>query len=279
MESLDFYVVETLNNLSEWNYPEIKIKKDSNNVFLGSGNAFNVCLLLAKKFDGQAINVVNYKNFFRNDRSYCNIYIVSASGGKDAVRMAEVIKKKGLRFKLITNNSDAPAKKFAEKSFVFPSMIEPPTYNVSTYASMIYYFFEEDLDEIEEFIKKMRVPNIREYKYILFVTKDEFEPIGKMAARKIAESLSGIGSHCEGFSDVVHGFLIQPNKHRLIFSINQPFEFEGKKYELNINSYLGAMLSIYYIIGKNQTKEEMESIISQYKKFIKKFDWKLKKIM
>lgn len=283
IKTLDFYVKETLKKLNKWKYPKLKIKESPENLFLGSGNAFNVGLLFSKKFDGRALNVSEYKQFFSKRRKNLNIYLISASGGKDAVKMAKFLKKKKLSFYLLTNNPEAPAARFTEneKIFVFPSFKEPPTYNVSTYSSMIYHFLKEkkNLRKIRRFIEKIKVPNLRRFKYILFVSEDEFEPIARMCARKVVETFENVGSHAEPFSDAVHGFFVQPNKYRLLFCINQKCEVKGEKYELFINSHLGALLSAYYIIGKNQTKKDSMNILKKYKEIVKKQKWELKGIV
>ena len=276
--SVDYYVLRTLEKLEEWDYPEIDIEESERNVFLGSGNAFNTALLFIKVFDGIALNVGNYKEFFRKERKGYKVHIISASGGKDSVKMARFLKRKGIKIVLITNNPEAPSKKFASKVFVFPCFKEPPTYNVSTYSSMIYFLFKENVKKIKKFIQRIKIPNLKKYKYILFVSKDELYPIARMASRKVAETLQGIGSHAECISDAAHGFFIQPNKWRLVFCIDCDVE-ERKKFRLKIKSYLGSLLSSYYIIGKNQTASDSKNIAKNYALLIKKQKWKIRGIV
>lgn len=279
IECLDFYVIKTLNHLEKWGFPRLKIKKQEKNVFMGSGSAACVAKLFVEKFGGTALNISNYKRFFeRALKKSFSIYIISASGGKDAINMAEFLKKRKLKANLITCNKNAPAKKLVNKVFTFPCFKEPPTYNVSTYASMIYWLFGESVKKIKNTIKNIKVPNLRKHKYIFFLADDKYDIIAEMVSRKTAETLEGIGSNGDGFSNSVHGMLRQPNKERLVFCLNQKYPFKENVYELNIDSYLALMLTTYYIIGKNQTDKDTENLLKNYQQTIKKLDWKIDKI-
>lgn len=130
---------------------------------------------------------------------------------------------------------------------------EPPTYNTSTYASMIFSLFNEDVNEIEGCINALeesnQIPNLKKYSFIFFLSKDEQEPVASMCSLKITETLQNIGSNASGFTNAHHGLInIQPNNKRLLFCQNVDYD-SPEKYNLNINSYLGTMLTTYYIIG------------------------------
>jgi hypothetical protein len=279
IKHLDFYTKKTLENLEEWKYPKLVIKKNIKNVFLGSGSAACVAKLFAEKFNGIALNISNYQRFFarNNKKDFSPIYIINASGGKDGLKMAYFLKKNGLKANLITCNPDAPAKKLVKSVFVFPSLLEPPTYNVSTYGSIIYWLFRE---KAKDFLKSLKIPNLKKYKYIFFLSSNKYDVIAEMASRKVAETLEGIGSNGDGISNGLHGMLRQPNKNRLVFCLNQKYPFKKNKdvYELNIDSYLGLMLGTYYIIGKNQTDRDTENLLKNYRETSKKYNWKFNKV-
>lgn len=281
-KTLDFYVLETLNKLGEWKYPDLKIKPDSRNIFLGSGNADQTGKLFAEKFGGISLGVCNYKSFFNNplNKDFASINIVNASGGKHGVDMAKFLQEKGFEPNMITCNPEPPAREFLKKEniYLFPSFIEPPTYNISTYSSMIYWLFNENLEQIKKQISEIDVPNLRKYKFIYFMAADKYEIIANMVIRKVAETLEGIGSNGGGYSNAVHGMLMQPNKDRLVFCLNQKNIDEPNIYELDIDSYLGLLLGTNYIIGKNQTQTDTENILRDYKKISEKMHWKFNKV-
>lgn len=110
------------------------------------------------------------------------------------------------------------------------------------------------------------------------MVQDKYEPLGRMATRKVAETLAGIGANGCGYSNAVHGMLIQPNPDRLIFCLNCKYDGPGDSYELNIDSYLGLLLCLHYIIGKNQTDRDSENILQNYFENAKKQGWEFNKV-
>jgi len=281
IEKLDYYALKAVENLPKWKYPELKIEKTSRNVFVGSGDADNTGRILAQNFGGHGFSIVDYKIFFENNpEKDLNAYIVCASGAKDGIKMAQWLTEKGWQPKLITSNPEPPAGKFLkpENIVAYPAVIEPPTYNISTYAAMIYGILKENLDGLEDKIKKLQVPNLRKYKFIFFLTDDKYEIIGRMAKRKVAETLAGIGADGGGYSNAVHGMLLQPNKDRLVFCLNCKYEGSGDSYELNADSYLGSLLCVHYIIGKNQTDQDSANIMQNYFENAKKQGWEFNKV-
>jgi len=280
IKTLDFYVLRAIEHLEGLRLPEIKIEINDKNIFLGSGSAACLAELFTKRFGGFSRNVNNYKRFFKkaDNKNIGSTYIISASGGKDAVKMADFLVKAGLETTLITCNEEAPAKKLSEKTIVFPALQEPPTYNVSTYSSMIYWLFGENINKIKKILRQLKIPNLRKYKYIFFLAADEYDVIAKMASRKVAETLEGIGSNGDGFSNSAHGMLRQPNKQRLVFCLNQSWPEKEDVYSISIDSHLGLMLASYYVIGKNQTKKDTKNLLKDYEKTIKRLGWKINKI-
>src|SRR3989344_7718670 len=127
-ETLDVYVMKTLDSLEVWKYPSLPLKRDNKNLFLGSGNASNVAGIFAKKFGGNAVSVANYKEYLssRSDSDFASINIINASGGKDGVNMASFLKQNGFNCNLMTCNPEPPAGEFLPKEniFVFPSFVE-----------------------------------------------------------------------------------------------------------------------------------------------------------
>ena len=281
IEKLDYYAVKTLEDLPNWKYPDLKIEKNDRNIFMGSGDAANTAKIFAQILGGHALNVCNYQIFFENKPdSGSDIYIVNASGGKDGLKMAQWLTQRNWHPKLLTNNPEPPAGKYLrpEDVFVFPANAEPPTYNISTYAAMIYWLLKEDLPQIKEKIKNLEIPDLRKYKFIFFMVQDKYETIGRMATRKVAETLEGVGANGCGYSNAVHGMLIQPNPDRLVFCMNCKYDGPGDTYELNIDSYLGLLLCLLYIIGKNQTDQGSENILRNYFENAKKQGWEFNKV-
>ena len=164
-----------------------------------------------------------------------------------------------------------------ERIFTFPSFVEPPTYNVSTYASMIYAIMNENVGDIKDKIKGIEMPDFRKYKFIFFVAADKYELPAIMAARKVGESLAGLGSAGEGISTAMHGMLVHENNDRLDFCMNCDTSTKNS-YKLEMESFLGLIMCAYYIIGKNQTQADMEEIMKNYTSMAQKLGWKFNKV-
>lgn len=280
-EKLDYYAQKTLENLDKWQYPDLNFQKTSRNVFMGSGDAANTAKIFAQNFGGCGLTVVNYKSFFENNpETDLNIFIVNASGGKDGVTMAQWLTERGWHPALITSNPEPPAGKFLNPKdiYVFPAIVEPPTYNVSTYAAMLFGVLKEDLDPIKSKLKELTVPDLRKYKFIFFLAEDKYEIIAKMATRKIAETLAGLGANGGGYSNAAHGMLLQPNADRLVVCLNAKYDGPSDSYELNLDSYLGLLLCVHCIVGKNQTDQDTENILKNYRENAKKMGWEFNKV-
>jgi len=281
IEKLDFYALKTLDSLPQWKYPKLEIARTGRNVFVGSGDADNTGRILAQNFGGHGFSVVDYKSFFENNpQPDLNVYIVNASGAKDGIPMAQWLTQKGWHPKLLTSNPEPPNGKYLrpEDIFVFPALKEPPTYNVSTYAAMLYPILKEDVSELKSSIEKLKIPDLRKYKFVFFLAQDKYEIIARMAKRKVAETLAGLGADGGGFSNAAHGMLLQPNADRLVFCLNTKYEGDSDSYELNSDSFMGLLLSIHYLIGKNQTDSDSQNILKNYFENAKKQGWKFNKV-
>jgi len=281
IEKLDYYALKAAEDLAKWEYPNLEIKKSSRNIFVGSGDADNTGRILAQNFGGCGFSVVDYKMFFENNPERdSDIYIVNASGAKDGLKMAQWLTENNWQPKLVTSNPEPPAGKFlkSEDIFVFPANIEPPTYNVSTYAAMIYGILREDVAGLADRIKNLKVPDLRKYKFIYFLAGDKYEIVSCMAKRKVAETLAGIGADGGGYSNAAHGMLLQPNSDRLVICINCKYDGPGDKYELEAPTYLESILSVHYIIGKNQVESDSQNILRNYFENAKKQGWEFNKV-
>jgi hypothetical protein len=137
---------------------------------------------------------------------------------------------------------------------------------------------KEDISGIADKIKNLQIPNLRKYKFIFFITDDKYEIIARMAKRKVAETLAGIGADGGGYSNAAHGMLLQPNSDRLVFCMNCKYDGPGDVYELNADTYLGLLLSLHYIIGKNQTDQDSQTILKNYFENAKKQGWEFNKV-
>lgn len=271
IETLDRCVVNTLESLEGWEMPEIPIKRGLN-LFMGSGNASQVAGIFANHFGGVAVNAAGYGRFAGYAGRFDEKVIVSASGGKDAVGMAEAFRGDCV---LLTCAENPPAAEFARDVVVFPYLKEPPSYNVSTYASMFHALEPgEEVSRIMEYIRGLEVPELGRQSFIPVVAGDGSEALAQMCATKIRETL-GIGSVGKGVSEAAHGWFLHNRPGELALCLNLA-QFEPAENRLHINypSLLGLMLSAYYIIGKSQTERHSEEIVKNYGRMSQLRGWK-----
>ncbi len=273
IETLDKYVLKVLDNLQNWKMPDVPVKKGFN-LFIGSGNAFQVAKIYANHFGGIVTDTTNYGHFFKYANKFDQIIIVSASGGKEPewIETAQAFKGNCI---LLTCAQNPPVGPYVKKVITFPCLQDPPSYNTSTYASMIHALNpEEDLGKIREYIKNLKAPKLSKYSFIPVISANENEPIAQMCATKIRETL-GIGSVGKSIAEGMHGWFLHERKDELAMCLNLP-EFAPAKNKILVDypSNLGLMLSAYYIIGKSQTDKLSQEIVDNYKKVSAATGWK-----
>jgi hypothetical protein len=271
IETLDRYVTRTLESLGGWEIPEVPVGKGLN-LFMGSGNASQVAGIFANHFGGFAANAASFPRFVEYADRFDERVVISASGGKDAVRMAEAFRGDCL---LLTCAENPPAAEFAKQVVTFPSLKEPPSYNVSTYASMFRALApRESIGKISRFVGSMGAPQVGGYSFIPVIASDCMEPLAQMCATKIRETL-GIGSVGKGVSEAAHGWFLHDRPGEFALCLNVPeFEPVGGCLRVGCDSLLGLMLSVYHIVGKSQTARHSEEIVRNYGRTSRLRGWK-----
>jgi len=273
IETLDKYVLKTLDSLENWKLPEIPIKKGFN-LFMGSGNAFQTAKIYANHFGGVAADTTYYKHFFKYSGKFDTKIIVSASGGKEREWLETATAFKGDCI-LLTCAKNPPLGPHVKTIVTFPCLQDPPTYNTSTYASMIHALDQkEDLSKIRKYIESLKIPQLKKYSFIPVISANENEPVAQMCATKIRETL-GIGSVGKSIAEGMHGWFLHERNDEAALCLNLP-DFASSKNKININypTNLGLLLAGYYIVGKNQTDALSQEILDGYRKVSASVGWK-----
>lgn len=273
IEPLDRYVMNVIDNLRNWKMPEVNIKQGFN-LFMGSGNAFQVAKIYANHFGGIAADTTNYRHYFRYADKFDEKIIVSASGGKEREWIETAQAFRG-SCTLLTCAKNPPLGPYVKKIITFPCLQDPPSYNTSTYASMIHALDpKEDVAKIREFIHKLKVPKLAKYSFIPVISADENESIAQMCATKIRETL-GLGSVGKSIAEGMHGWFLHERKDEAALCLNlEKFELAKNRIHINYPTNLGLMLSAYYLIGKSQTTKLTQEILDTYKKVSASVGWK-----
>jgi hypothetical protein len=189
-----------------------------------------------------------------------SLYIISASGAKHAIMLAEKGVAGGMPTYLITANPNAPARAIvgSENTFIFPHIREPYTYNVSTYLSMLFGMGSESPKEILSFIETNvapSIPDLKNFSAFMLVVPNAYGPVRKMYETKFDELF---GPHVLGRSytadEMKHAKTVVTDKTQCVISFGAPSGFVTKATEFTISlpetCGPAALIAIgYYVIG------------------------------
>lgn len=274
--ALDFFATNPPPSLdiNEFNLPFV----------VGSGNAYNTGLILFSEKPAIFADESNFKKIIQafkkaiNDKLITQAVIISASGGKDSVWEIKLAKEYRLHTYLLTTKAESNAAKIADKLYVYKSIDEPYTYNVTTYMGMILSATKENPATIKEYIKSLEFPkSFDSYKSYSFVLPDKYLNICPMLDIKKSE-LFGPNLSIRAFSQghARHAKFVVRSKDELVISVGEKNEYFGdpsSRWDLFPRSdldFAGIMALTYYIVGKIQKskpqyfKENIENYATDY---------------
>jgi fructoselysine-6-P-deglycase FrlB-like protein len=201
MVPLHYYVNKIPNILNEIDRNGIELPDLTGSAFIGNGNAFHVARLYAMKYNGFVFRAEEVNRLPTNQK----VCVISASGGKDSIEATKHFKDAVL----LTCNPNAPSKNFAEKTIIIPSEEEPPFYNVTTYAGMIYLLERNYLNRPKKDIFLLKE---LEYNSIIFIASLRTHPIASMAALKMREIFGKMALSLTREEAYTVGFYIRQKK-------------------------------------------------------------------
>ncbi|HNR44860.1 MAG TPA: hypothetical protein PKH80_06815 [Methanofastidiosum sp.] len=248
--------------------PEIIEKIDSEGIelpdltgraFVGNGNAFHVARLYAMQYNGTVFRAEEVKRLSK-DQKVC---VISASGGKDSIEVTKHFN----NAILLTCNPNAPSKDYASKCISLPAEKEPPFYNVTTYAGMIYLLDRAKLKNPYE--DKLLLKEL-DYNAIIFIASLKTHPIASMAALKMREIFGKMALSLTR-EEAYHGWFLHPTKYEGLVTVETDFEFNSP-YKLSGN-LLNLLTHLYYNIGILQEKTVPNK--PDYQRILDLRNWKL----
>ena len=257
---LDVCVLGALEFLSNSKIPKIDIRFKKPLV-AGSGNAETTGRIIFSDREAIFASESDFEGKLKKIKDIDGVVIVSASGMKDAPRIARASKRYRKKIVLITNNPRSSIRKIAEKTYVFPKQREPYTYNTSTYMSMILGWTKEDPKKILRFLREeigpIRLPGLGKYNKFYLIIPPEFSEMRRMLQVKFIELFGReMARDIETSEYVRHATTLVPSKDELFISFGKPDKTWGKNrvyVPLPKNAGYGSMMAIgYYIIGKIQ---------------------------
>jgi len=286
LPDLDSVVINALKLFSKSKIPKIKIPF-KRPLVVGSGNAAITGQIIFSDKDAVFADESSYKRKLKKTK-VDGAVLISASGGKHAPIIAKVLKKMKLKTILITNNENALAKPFVDKSYVFPKNTEPYTYNASTYLGMILGKSKENPKKILNQIGKVKpFRNLKKYDSYYIIVPENLVLIREMFLTKFDELFgSKVSGRVFTEEETKHAKTVVPSKKELFVCLgckNKVFGENRVDIPLSKNVGYGEIMAVgYYIIGKIQKANPpyfKKNILKYTKKASKIFGQKIEPIV
>lgn len=160
LPDLDVVTLGALELLQEASLPAVPVHEFTEPLVVGSGNAMAAGQMLFSGTRARFADESAFEMILNTNSTIDAVFIISASGSKHAVTIAESATAKGLPVFLLTNNPKAPAAEVLEpeRVIVFPKNREPYSYNTSTYLSLLQSVTHEDIGAIQNHIASVVQP-------------------------------------------------------------------------------------------------------------------------
>src|SRR3989338_646516 len=230
-------------------------------IVAGSGNAVPAGKILFSDKCAGFSTESTFRQVYETYKNYADgVVVISSSGSKDSVQIAEFFQQKNIPVKLLTctENSECGHVVGIENTIVSPKLSEPYTYNTSTYMGMILGKTRENPEAILRYLEATDISGtIGKYSAYVIVVPDKFVHICDMYKTKFDELLC---PHVFGraFTEGTarHAKNISISNEELWIGIGANVNYYGTQ-RLHIpipeNADYGLMMAVgYYLIGKIQ---------------------------
>jgi hypothetical protein len=256
---LDDCVLNALELFVKRRLPKMNNEKFKRPLVVGSGNAAAAGRIIFEKKDAVFADESGFEKKLKYVKAIDGVILISAFGGKHAPIIAKTAKKYKKEVILLTNNENALAREYADRTLVFPKNPEPYTYNVSTYMGFILSHTGEDPEKILDFIRtkidQLKLPDFSKFDKYFIVVPAEFEGIIRMFQIKFMELFGRrIARDIETKECMKHATTVVPS-HELFISFGAENRYGKNNFYVPLpeNAGYGAIMAIgYYIIGKIQ---------------------------
>jgi hypothetical protein len=165
LPTLDEVVLGVLEYYETQPLPTLPTTLGKRPLVIGSVNALRTGEIMWENDNAICVDESRWEDALRYHPDRDHLIIISASGGKHAVTVAETATAHGLPVTLITSNPNPPAAKHLAPHavVVLPRLREPYTYNTSTYLGMILAKTQEPLSGLGEWCTDVLAPALAPY--------------------------------------------------------------------------------------------------------------------
>lgn len=236
---------------------------------VGSGNAAAAGKIVFKDHNAVFADESGYKKTLQTAKDIDGVVLFSASGGKHAPVIADYLssRRKKLPLWLVTCNKNARARKHVDKLIPFPYVVEPYTYNTSTYMGMILAKTREDTAAILKHIRREVDPALKDFPTafanfdaFFLLVPEQFDLIRIMLATKFVELFGRrVAKDVFTWEQAKHATTVVQADNELFISFGRRNTWWGKHrlyIPLPKGADYGAMMAVgYYVIGKIQAQK------------------------
>jgi len=279
LPDLDVVTLGALELFSSTPLPQVDFHRFARPLVVGSGNAAITGRLLFDDVDAIFADETNYLDKLEQFPQIDGAFLLSASGSKHAVPIAEMLSKSEIETVLLTNNEEAPAAAYAAQTYVFPKNREPYTYNTSTYMGMLLSKTKEDASLIAAHLINEVGPiiphDLASYGAFYLILPEAFALMREMFQTKFDELFGPkIVGRIFSYEQTKHAKTVIKREDELFISFGVENEFFGDPaHRLFVPlpssaSYAAMMATAYFVIGAIQKQHHpfYKERIAQYAK-------------
>lgn len=299
IETLDYYVRQALDFFEEDKNPVLELPKSTHTLVVGSQTgllAGRIIYRFAGRSFSHAKEVLAQCEVDAKRNILEDVTIVSATGSRQVVPIAQYALDKGLRLNAILCNDNSELKEnFGNRinAITFSALQEPPTINTSTYGSMIQAVTQENLSKIRQVVESLQEPEggYGQFKAFSVIFTDSMPEVAEMVDWKLRGENIGrcIGSMSTHLTNYMHGAAINDANKELYIGLGlsqeekdifeqvlKPVE-DKRKFYIDVPDGFGPfgfMLLGYSVVGQIQKNYPgFQENIGNYKQRAKKWTW------
>lgn len=264
LPDLDVVTLAALQLFCEVALPELPKDRFNRPLVVGSVNALAAGIMAFADKNAVFADESTFEHALLHDASIDGVYLISASGSKHAVKIAETLRDKNIPCVLITNNPNAPAASMvmAKNVICFPRNREPYSYNTSTYLGMVLAATKESPQDILKSLSEVS-PALTSlstaHTAYTFILPAQSGPIGSMVRVKFDE-LFGPKLVGRAFTEeeVKHAKTIVGGGEEMFISIgvhNEHYGMASNRISIPLPPGAGfgtILATAYYVVGHIQ---------------------------
>ena len=299
VETLDYYVKKALDFFAQQGDYSLGLPESSHTLVVGSQTAYlagRILYRFAGKRFSHATEVLAQDEIGTKDETLEDVTIVSATGSRNVIPIAQYALQKGLPVNAVVCEKDSELKREFDtdiNEILVEAIEEPPTVNTATYGRMIQGVTHEDIAEIRKVVESLEEPQggYHQFNAFTIILPDKMPEVAGMVDWKLRGEKIGrcVGTTCVYLTNFMHGAGVTDaaSEVYVALGLNQQerevFEqvFENvpqhRKHYIDVPDDfgpLGFMMLGYSVVGQIQKNyDAFQERVRAYDLRAKKWNW------